>query len=132
MWHADLRPSLLGDSSLEVAVKTIKDSASRADISNFLLEADSLKAVNADGGHVNVLKLVGCALQELPPYIIIEYAANGSLKGYLEYTLKPQRQNVDIGLLFQFAREAASGMAFLAEQQIVHRGQFCFVGEMCC
>jgi serine/threonine protein kinase len=106
---------------IEVAVKSIKDDAVRRDINNFLLEAESLKAVNVNGGHANVLKLVGCSLQRLPPFIITEYAAHGNLKTYLEFTLRP-RAGFDIRLLLRFAQEAAAGMSFLADMQIVHRG----------
>jgi serine/threonine protein kinase len=124
VWHAYLDTFLPYGQRLEVAVKSIKDSASRVDISNFLLESDSLKAVNANGGHVNVLKLIGCALQELPPLIITEYAVHGNLKGYLQNTMRLESR-VDIGVLLRFAKEAACGMAFLADLQIVHRGNIC-------
>jgi serine/threonine protein kinase len=123
VWRADLDTFLPNGRQLEVAVKSIKDSASRIDIANFLLEADSLKAVNANGGHPNVLKLIGCALQEVPPLIITEYALYGNLHGYLVNTLRI-RANVDVNLLLRFAKEVASGMAFLADLQIVHRGIF--------
>jgi serine/threonine protein kinase len=124
VWRADLGTYLPNGQCLEVAVKSIKDSASRVDISNFLLESDSLKAVNANGGHSNVLKLIGCALQELPPLIITEYAVHGNLQSYLESTMRLESR-VDVGVLLRFAKEAACGMAFLADLQIVHRGTIC-------
>jgi serine/threonine protein kinase len=122
VWRADLTVLSPTEHRIEVAVKSIKDDATRKDINNFLLEAETLKAVNVSGGHKNVLKLIGCSLQELPPLIITEYAAHGSLKIFLEFKLRPQG-NIDIKLLLRFAREAAAGMAFLSHLQIVHRGR---------
>jgi serine/threonine protein kinase len=121
VWRADLTVLSPVEQSIEVAVKSINDKATRKDIANFLLEAESLKSVNANGGHPNVLRLVGCSLQEIPPLIVIEYAANGSLKAYLEFKIRPSGC-IDIMMLLRFAQEAAAGMAFLADLQIVHRG----------
>ncbi len=84
-----------------------------------MTEADSLKAVNVDGGHPNVLKLIGVALQASPPLILVEFAEHGNLKSYL---ILHAQSRLEESVLVKFCLDIARGMAFLSENHVVHRG----------
>lgn len=110
-----------GNKPLSVAIKSIKGAVDKDEIASFLSEADSLKSVNAKGGHANVLKLVGVALQGLPPLILIEFAEHGNLKGYL---IKQRQEPVmSASRMVRFGQDIAAGMSFLASLHVVHRGE---------
>jgi proto-oncogene tyrosine-protein kinase Ret len=60
-----------------VAVKRVKDEASRAELADLNSEYQLLKEVS----HPNIVRLLGaCTTPPHPVYIIIEYCALGSLR----------------------------------------------------
>jgi proto-oncogene tyrosine-protein kinase Ret len=60
-----------------VAVKTLKEDASAAELADLLSEYQLLKEVN----HPNVIRLLGaCTTPGAPVYLIIEFAEYGSLR----------------------------------------------------
>jgi len=60
-----------------VAVKTLKEDASAAELTDLLSEYQLLKEVN----HPNVIRLLGaCTTPGAPVYLIIEFAEYGSLR----------------------------------------------------
>jgi proto-oncogene tyrosine-protein kinase Ret len=62
-----------------VAVKTLKEDASAAELTDLLSEYQLLKEVT----HPNVIRLLGaCTTPGAPVYLIIEFAEYGSLRYY--------------------------------------------------
>ena len=60
-----------------MAVKTLKEDASAAELTDLLSEYQLLKEVN----HPNVIRLLGaCTTPGAPVYLIIEFAEYGSLR----------------------------------------------------
>uniref|UniRef100_A0AAR5QFE2 Protein kinase domain-containing protein n=2 Tax=Dendroctonus ponderosae TaxID=77166 RepID=A0AAR5QFE2_DENPD len=113
-----------------VAVKTLKNDARNQDYNDLFSEYQLLKEVN----HPHVIQLLGvCSSEDGPLYVIIEYAAFGSLRnylrksrhiltaaelGHLEDTFEHKVTARDI---LSFARQIASGMSYLSDIKLVHR-----------
>jgi proto-oncogene tyrosine-protein kinase Ret len=76
---------LLHPGCTTVAVKTLKEDASAAELADLLSEYQLLKEVN----HPNVIRLLGaCTTPGAPVYLIIEFAEYGSLRLVVSVTLK--------------------------------------------
>jgi proto-oncogene tyrosine-protein kinase Ret len=74
-----------------VAVKTLKEDASAAELTDLLSEYQLLKEVN----HPNVIRLLGaCTTPGAPVYLIIEFAEYGSLRFVFAVIVKAQRPTV--------------------------------------
>ncbi|XP_066926548.1 ephrin type-B receptor 1-B-like [Clytia hemisphaerica] len=99
--------------SKEVAIKTLKQSATKHDRDDFLSEA----AIVGQFTDPNVISLEGVVLKERPNVIVLEYMANGSLDKYLQ---KHDMQLTNLQLL-GMARGVASGMKYLNELGFIHR-----------
>ena len=63
-----------------VAVKMLKENATKLEFTNFVKELEIMKNV---GKHENILNLLGCCTKGGPVYAIIEYAKHGNLRNYL-------------------------------------------------
>jgi hypothetical protein len=63
-----------------VAVKMLKENATKVEFANFVKELDIMKNV---GKNDNILNLLGCCTRGGPIYAIIEYAKHGNLRNYL-------------------------------------------------
>ncbi|XP_022109080.1 fibroblast growth factor receptor 3-like [Acanthaster planci] len=111
-----------------VAVKTLKGGASNEDKKELLEELDLMRKV---GPHPNVVQLLGYCKEKDPVYVIVEYLAKGDLKKVLlsyrdkdrgtGYSNVPGLSKTLSRTLVKFARDVASGMAFLSSQKCVHR-----------
>ncbi|XP_019640444.1 PREDICTED: fibroblast growth factor receptor 3-like [Branchiostoma belcheri] len=112
-----------------VAVKTLKDSASDFDQRGLLGELEIMVTV---GRHDNLISLVGACTVDGPLCIVVEYAPNGCLKGWLK--AGPNAESVyrnqaasksgpqlPMEQLIQFGIDVASGMSHLAAMQCIHR-----------
>ncbi|CAH1796083.1 unnamed protein product, partial [Owenia fusiformis] len=98
----------------DVAIKTIKRSnCSENDLSDFMKEALVMK----DFEHPNVLNLIGVALDNDIPYVILPHMANKDLKSYVQN----EKHVFTIGHVLNFCLQVASGMEYLACKRFVHR-----------
>ncbi|XP_054267416.1 uncharacterized protein LOC128989542 [Macrosteles quadrilineatus] len=110
-----------------VAVKTLKVSATSAEMADLLAEYQMMK----DVCHPHVVRLLGaCTSLGGPVFIIIEYAEHGSLRSYLRRSrLVPPApgspnqavEPLSYKSLLTFALQISKGMAYLAENKLVHR-----------
>jgi len=74
-----------------VAVKTLKEDASAAELTDLLSEYQLLKEVN----HPNVIRLLGaCTTPGAPVYLIIEFAEHGSLRLVISAIVNESRLTV--------------------------------------
>ena len=81
VWTAILT-SIDGETQ-EVAVKSVKDLQNLEPVLEFFQEISVLKVVNAEGGHRNVVALIGVCTRTTPLLAVLELATLGGLKSYL-------------------------------------------------
>ncbi|CAI9740442.1 angiopoietin-1 receptor-like [Octopus vulgaris] len=114
--------------NVPVAVKSLKENASEKDKQDFMNELNILKQV---GYHRNVVCLVGACHIHGILYVALEYARYGDLRSYLRRSRKEKGIIYSNGTLpmtalnqttlLRLALDVATGLAHLAERQIIHR-----------
>ncbi|XP_033646565.1 tyrosine kinase receptor Cad96Ca-like [Asterias rubens] len=120
---------IMGDGNLtKVAIKTLKDGADGQAKTGLLQELDLMKKV---APHPHVVNLLGYCVEKDPIYIIVEYLNKGDLKNVLIGCRSEDTGTGYINIhgitkslsktLIKFARDVASGMAFLSSQKCIHR-----------
>ncbi|XP_078618775.1 uncharacterized protein LOC144886179 isoform X2 [Branchiostoma floridae x Branchiostoma japonicum] len=117
-----------------VAAKTLRvDRANEITYRDFAKEASLLIEVNDDGGHVNIVSLIGLVVDAVnkrdPRYILVEYAEPGELLWYL-VSIQNNRRRAGFppGLgrqLTEVAIDVARGMLELKRRRITHRDLAC-------
>ncbi|XP_065910963.1 uncharacterized protein [Dysidea avara] len=115
------------NSSLEIAVKTMKNCSSMDELNSFISES----AIMKDFQHRNVLGLVGVSVgveDKAAPYIIIPFMTNGNLKGYLKEkrlaavgNIKSLSNEISYLTLVKICCDICNGMEYLAAIKFVHR-----------
>nr|QLF95855.1 CD8aLck-eGFP [Cloning Vector pBMNZ-mCD8aLck-eGFP] len=95
----------------KVAVKSLKQGSMSPDA--FLAEANLMKQLQ----HPRLVRLYAVVTQE-PIYIITEYMENGSLVDFLK---TPSGIKLNVNKLLDMAAQIAEGMAFIEEQNYIHR-----------
>ena len=94
-----------------VAVKTMKPGTLSPQ--KFLQEAELMKKFH----HSNLLQLYAMCIQEQPYYIITELMKHGTLLDYL----KGEGRSLKLPQFINISAQVASGMAYLVEQNYIHR-----------
>ena len=82
---------------------------------DFLAEASIMKKLR----HANLIQLYAVCTIEEPIYIVTELMKNGSLLDYLQ---GPRGRQLKMSALLYIATQVARGMAFLEQQNYIHRG----------
>lgn len=103
-----------------VAVKTLKQKYTDADLMNLICEMELMKII---GTHENIISLIGCCSQTMPFYMIIEYAALGNLRDYLRSELEAStldnREDCFTAIeLTEFVVQVAEGMKYLTMKKV--------------
>ncbi|KAI8516932.1 hypothetical protein Bbelb_055130 [Branchiostoma belcheri] len=109
------------------------DRANEMTYRDFAKEASLLMEVNNDGGHVNIVSLVGLVVDGVkkkdPRYILVEYAEPGELLWYLVNVQNNRHQaGSPPGLgrqLTEVAIDIVRGMVELQRRRITHRDLAC-------
>ncbi|VDO91910.1 unnamed protein product [Heligmosomoides polygyrus] len=102
-----------GKNKQEVAVKTMRNEATREARLKFMKEARLMRKYN----HKHVVKILGVAVHEHPLMLVMEVCPNGSLASYL----RKNRGNISQAEKLRFSTEASDGLAYLAKKQCIHR-----------
>ncbi|KAL5262560.1 hypothetical protein ACHWQZ_G008083 [Mnemiopsis leidyi] len=99
----------------EVAVKTLKEESSISDRDKFLAEAFTMKKFN----HPHIINLLGVVQEDRkPPWIVMELAEHGELRGYLHR----RGSSLTISTLLMFTEQVCSALDYLeCEHKVVHR-----------
>ncbi|XP_034189337.2 tyrosine-protein kinase transmembrane receptor Ror isoform X3 [Osmia lignaria lignaria] len=125
-----------GESKEIVAIKVLKDSASREAEEDFMREVDIMSTF----GHRNILSLKGVVLRDgnSSPWMVFEYMPFGDLAEVLRSnsrqlrSSKPGLQPLTQESLHWITIQIAAGMTYLSGQRFVHRDlacRNCLVGE---
>ncbi|XP_063677102.1 ephrin type-A receptor 4-like isoform X2 [Bolinopsis microptera] len=111
VWKARCETAVNGDDV--VAVKCLKEGATDKHRHDFYGEA----ALLGQFRHANVIALHGVILRDTSPWIVIEYAENGALKGFV----KKHGENRHSNQLLNYCRDIVRGMKYLSERGYIHR-----------
>ncbi|XP_064121915.1 tyrosine-protein kinase transmembrane receptor Ror-like [Macrobrachium nipponense] len=122
--------------STTVAVKVLKESASREAEADFLREVEIMSAFR----HENILSLIGIVGTEPggTPWMVFEYMPYGDLAEVLRscnkqfYANDPPVKSLGKEDLLNMSVQIASGMEYLSSQHFIHRDlacRNCLVGE---
>ena len=97
-----------------VAIKEI-NYESDEELHEVMIEIDLLKNLN----HINIVKYHGFIQKASNLYIILEYAAHGSLKGLMSHRM-PQRC-LEEAETQAYIKQTLHGLVYLHEQGVIHR-----------
>ncbi|XP_038113504.1 fibroblast growth factor receptor homolog 1 [Culex quinquefasciatus] len=101
-----------------VAVKMLKDEHTDDDVKDLVCEMEIMKKI---GNHPNVISLLGSCTRNGPLFVIVEYAAHGNLKSFLEDHRSESTTTLTTNQLVSFASQIASGMQHLSSMKLIHR-----------
>ncbi|KAJ9595214.1 hypothetical protein L9F63_013475, partial [Diploptera punctata] len=114
-----------------VAVKVLKESASREAEEDFMREVDIMSAFR----HTNILSLIGVVLRDsgCSPWMVFEYMPHGDLAEVLRCNenlvtpsvIEKPHNSIKYESLLSVALQIAAGMQYLAGQRFVHRDLAC-------
>lgn len=94
------------------ALKILQMSLHGDSIDEFTREARTLASLN----HPHIIRVLDYAVENGVPFLVMEYAANGTLRQRYAPGDRPP-----VGMVIQFTRQAAAALQYAHERHLVHR-----------
>ena len=126
VFKGDLNGLYHPTSKTSVAVKSITGLTREPEIDDILVEIKIMGNVNP---HLNMVSMIGACTSELKEHgkawILLEFCAYGDLKNYLiqnkeQILCGEENDPINNRCLIKWTHDIASGMKFLAENQVMH------------
>jgi eukaryotic-like serine/threonine-protein kinase len=95
-----------------VAVKLLDANLASGDLQNFLTEARTIAHLS----HPNIIRIVDFGIEQNIPYLVMEYAPNGTLR-----QRHPKGTQVPLPLIVRYVRQVASALHYAHTQRLIHR-----------
>ena len=95
-----------------VAVKLLDTNLASGDLQNFLTEARTIAHLS----HPNIIRIVDFDIEQNIPYLVMEYAPNGTLR-----QRHPKGTRVPLPLIVMYVRQIASALHYAHAQRLIHR-----------
>lgn len=99
--------------STQAAIKVLSTLlASSEDVDMFRLEARTIAGLN----HPNIVRVLDFGVEGSAPYLVMDYATNGSLR-----LLHPKGIRLQPEVVWRYLRQVADALQYAHEQKLVHR-----------
>ena len=96
----------------QVAIKVLHTALTDKQKANFFVEAQRL----VDLSHPSIIRLIEFAIEEDFPYLIMEYAPNGTLR-----TRHPKGSCLSLATVVSYVKYIAGSLQYIHEQKLIHR-----------
>jgi len=96
----------------QAAIKHLKTHVTGADIQLFQHEAELIATL----AHPHIVRLLDFEVKDGDPFLIMEYAPNGSLRQH-----HPRGQRVPLSTILSYLRQLAEALSYAHSQKLVHR-----------
>lgn len=122
IYRAELRTSS-PQKTQSVILKALQDSASSHELKDFL---ERIQFYQFLGPHENIVKLLGCCIDQMPLYMILEDAPNGNLLNFLwncrrDVVIMDELPfDVTEGQVYRIAQQIALALDFLQQKKLFH------------
>ncbi|GBC03167.1 hypothetical protein RclHR1_00500015 [Rhizophagus clarus] len=103
---------------VQVALKVINEKTSMVDEDDIKKLINELKLVRMAQSHLNVIRFLGVAMDDVNFIMVLEYANNGNLREYLKKNFDSFQWKDKI----QMAFDMTCGLRWLHSKGIIHRG----------
>jgi serine/threonine protein kinase len=94
------------------AIKILHNQLAEESINDFRAEGRTLAALK----HPNIVQVLDFGIDGLTPYLVMEYAPNGTLR-----QRHPRGTPVPLNVVISYVRQVASALQFAHNQKIIHR-----------
>jgi serine/threonine protein kinase len=96
----------------QVAIKVLHTALTDKQKEDFFIEAQRL----VDLSHPSIIRLIEFAIEEEFPYLIMEYAPNGTLR-----TRHPKGSCLSLATIVSYVKCIAASLQYVHEQKLIHR-----------
>jgi serine/threonine protein kinase len=97
---------------MPAAIKILHSHLENEDIANFQHEAQTI----AQLAHPHIIRVLDFDVQQGVPFLVLEYAPNGSLRRY-----HPYRERVPLALVVDYVQQIASALQYAHDRKLIHR-----------
>uniref|UniRef100_A0A8D0GRP4 Serine/threonine/tyrosine kinase 1 n=1 Tax=Sphenodon punctatus TaxID=8508 RepID=A0A8D0GRP4_SPHPU len=123
IYRAELEQTGSPGKTKTVILKTLQDSANIREVKDFL---EKIKFHQSLGHHENMVELLGCCINQLPVYMILEDVSHGNLLNFL-WTCRRDVMTMD-GIpydltetqVYNVGQQIASALDFLQQKKLFH------------
>jgi serine/threonine protein kinase len=97
----------------QVAIKIFHIDSNQVNQPDMLEEISNLVRLN---GHPNIIRIAGFSVKPPAPFIVMDYAPNGTLAGR-----HPRGMPVPLATVMAYVKQIASALQYAHEENLIHR-----------